>query len=107
MTVRNLLDGVEVLVCRGNLHATAPAHGAEIVLAVGIGNFGPVDVNGVVMETLVQWPRVADPGTVLTLRERAAVFETDRDVLRVGCHDPETDAPFRIDLGIVLAGLIG
>ena len=39
------------------------------------------------MKPFVQRPGVAGPGTVLTFREGAAIFETHSDALGLGCQD--------------------
>src|SRR5438046_7510636 len=107
LAVRHILERVEVRILRGNFDRAAPTSGAIEIMAVRIGNVGPVDVDGVVVEAFVQWTRVAGPRAVLILRKGAAISETHADALGFGCNDTEFRAAFRIDLWILFARLIG
>src|SRR4029077_12696709 len=84
-----------------------PAAGAVKELAAGVGDLGPVDVDGVVMEALVQGPRGADPGAVLAPRQRGPAAQAHPHALRLGRDDAEAGAAFGIHLRVLLARLIG
>ena len=53
LSVRHILDSVKVLVLSRNFHAAAPTHGTKKVLAVGVGNFGSVNRDRVVVKAFV------------------------------------------------------
>src|SRR6185369_13338038 len=107
LPVRHLFERVEVRILYGHFDGTAPTSGTVEIVAVRIGNFGPIDVDGVVMKPFVQRSGVANPGAVLIFREGAAVPETHAHALGLGRDDAEFDAPFRVHLRILLARLIG
>ncbi len=52
--MRDVLDGIEVLVLGRDLDGAAPAAGAVEGLATGVRNVGAADVDPVVMKALVQ-----------------------------------------------------
>ena len=94
LTMRHILDGVEITIVGRHLDATAPSHGAEEVDTVGIRNFGPVDRQRVIVKPLVQRPCVARPDPIIVFCELAAVSEATRNAFRVRRNNPEHDATF-------------
>ncbi len=107
LAVRDVLDGVEILILGRDLDAAAPAAGAEEELAAGVGHLGAVNVDPVVMEALVQGACGADPGAVFAFRQSDAAPFGHLQVLGLRRDDAETRAAFRIDLGVLLAQLVG
>ena len=107
LPVRHLFERIEVRIRRGHFDGAAPTSGTVEIVAVRIGNFGPIDVDGVVMKPFVQRSGVANPGAVLILREGAAVPETHPDALGLGRNNAEFHAALRVHLWKLLARLIG
>jgi hypothetical protein len=107
LPVRHLFERVEVRILCGHFDGAAPTSGTVEIVAVRIGNFGPIDDDGVVMKPFVQRSGVANPGAVLLLREGAAVPETHAHALGLGRDDAEFHAALRVHLWILLARLIG
>ena len=107
LALRNVLRGVEVLVCRRDVDAASPTAGAVVVEAGRIGDVGPVDVQLIVVESFILRGGFADPGAVLALNE--VVFDTtdvQLDGLGVGRFHAHADAALGIDHRILLAGLV-
>ena len=107
LAVGHVLHRVEVGVMRRDLHTAPPPVGPEVIPAVGVRDFGPIDLDGVVVEALVEGARVTDPGAVRPLGERGAVAESHADRFRLGRDDAELHPALAIHLGIFLAGLVG
>ena len=107
LAMRDIFERVKILIFGRNFDGAAPTSGAVEEVAVRIGNFRAVDVEGVIMKSFVQRPGVTDPCAVVAFCELAAVPETDGDGLSLGCDDAEFDAAFGVDLRVLFASLIG
>jgi hypothetical protein len=60
------------------------------------------------MEPFVLWPRVANPGAVLALRQGISyAAQVEQDTLSLRCDDAGADAVFGVDLRILFALLVG
>src|SRR5262249_3773450 len=105
--VRDVFHGVEVLVAGGNLDGAAPAIGAEEEFAAGIRHVGAVDVDPVVVETLVQRACGAGPGAVFALRQSDSAPLGHPYALGLRRNDAKTRAALGIPLRVLPAGLIG
>src|SRR5262245_40295531 len=81
LAMRNVLQCVEVPILGRHFDRAAPPSGTVKEHAVGIRNIRPVNIDRVIVKAFVQWPRVTDPGAVLTLRKGAAISETHSDAL--------------------------
>ncbi|MGO8928376.1 MAG: hypothetical protein ACLQU3_16030 [Limisphaerales bacterium] len=106
--MRHILDGIEVLVLGRDFDTTAPAVAAVEIQAAGVRDPGAIDDELVIVKTFVLRPRVADPGAVVTLGQGVccAAQELERDALGLRRDHAGADPPFRVDLGILFAGLI-
>ena len=107
LAMRHVLQGVKVRVLRGYLDAAAPTARPVEELTVGVRHLGAVDIDRVVMETLVERTGVTGPRAILALREGTAVAEAHTHSLGLGRHDAKPDPPLRIDLRILFTLLIG
>lgn len=107
LAVRHIFEGVKILVFGREFDGATPASGAVKEMAVRVGNFGAVNIDGVVMKSFIQRPSVAEPCAVVAFCECATVPETNGDGLSFGCDDAEFNAAFGVDLGILFAALIG
>src|SRR5208282_4339475 len=91
-----------------NFKPAAPATAAVEIQAAGTRNLGAIDNELVVVKTFILWPRNADPGAVLAFGQGIlrATEEVESDVLRLRRDNAGANPPFRVDLRILLAGLI-
>ena len=107
LAVGHVLERIKLRILRRDLDGTSPTSSAIIIVAVRIGNFGSIDIDGVVMKAFIQGTRVAGPSAVRIFGEGAAILETDAHALGFGRDDAEFHSAFRVDLRILFAGLIG
>src|SRR4051812_9858952 len=75
LAVRHVLERIKILVMGREFHRAAPALCAEEEQAIGIRNFGAVDLERIIVKTFVQRPRMAVPGAIFAFRKFAAVSE--------------------------------
>ena len=108
LAMRHVLDGIEVLVLGGDFDAAAPPAAAVEVQAAGIRDSGSINHELVVVETFVLGPRDADPGAVVALGQGVLCAAQELEARRSGLRrdDAGADAAFRVDLGILFAGLV-
>src|SRR4029079_5318532 len=105
--MRHVFHRIEVLVLRRHFHATAPTIRAAEVFAVGIRNICPVDLDRIIVKSLVQGPRVADPRSVVSFGKGAAIFEADSHALGLWRNDAEFDPAFGFHLWVLFSTLVG
>ncbi|HRZ47682.1 MAG TPA: hypothetical protein P5555_21115 [Candidatus Paceibacterota bacterium] len=101
--VRNILQGIKVLVVRRNLDAAFPSSGTVEVQSAWIIEGAPIHREMVVVEALIHWLRRADPDAIRTLGEGGSART---DALGLGRHNPVSNTTLRVDLRVLLAGLV-
>ena len=107
LAVRDVLEGVEVLVLGRYFDAAAPAARAVEVEAVWVRDLRAVHPELVVMEPFVLGRRITDPDAVRTLGEGIPHgADIEQDALRVRRDEAGADPALGIDLRILLAGLV-
>ncbi len=108
LSVRDVLERVEVLVLGGHLHAAAPAAGAVEIQAAGIRHLRVLDPELIVMEALVLGRRLADPRAILSLRQRVPHrTDVEHDALGLRRGDADADAAFGVHLRVLATRLVG
>ena len=106
LSLRDILDRVEILIRGGNIHTAAPTARAVVVEAGRIRDISSVDVQLIIVETLVLRSGLTDPDALVVLLE--LIFDAadiQLDGLGVRGYDTDADAALGIDLGILLAQL--
>jgi hypothetical protein len=106
--MRHVLDGIEVRVVSRNFETTAPSTAAVKIHTAGVWDSGTINHELVVVETFILGSRDADPSPVLALGQGVlcASQEFEHDALCLWRNHTGADAPFRIDLGVLFAGLV-
>ena len=107
LAMRNVLERVGVLVLGRDLDGAAPAAGSEVGLAAGVRDLGAIDVDPIVMKSLIQGARGANPGAVLALLQGDPAPLENLHALGLGRDDAEAGPALGVDLGVLLAALVG
>lgn len=87
----DVLDGVEIPVVGGDFDTAAPAVSTAEEPAVGVRNFCSVDLDSIIVKTLVQRTRIANSRAIFVLRELTAISESHADTLGLRRDDSEFD----------------
>jgi hypothetical protein len=103
-----MLESIKVLVRGGDFDAAAPTTTAVEVPSARIRNLGAINHKLVIVKPLILRPRHSDPGAIVAPGQRvlSTTEKLEADALRLRCDDAGEDAPFRVDLGMLFAGLI-
>jgi hypothetical protein len=106
--MRHVPEGIEIRVVCRNFNAAAPSIATIKIQAAGVRDRGPINHELVVMEPFVLGTRHADPGAVFALGQGVlgAAQKLEHDTLSLWRNHTDPDAPFRIDLGVLLARLV-
>ena len=106
--MRHVLQGVEVLVLGRHFDAAAPTAAAVEIQAAGVRDLGAINHELVVVETFILGSRDAEPRAVIALGQGVfgATQEVKRHALGLWRNNACADPPFRINLGVLFAGLI-
>ena len=107
LALRNVLQGIEILVCGRDVDSAAPAACPIIIQAGGIRNVGPVDIQLIVVEALVLGSGFAHPESFCVFGE--LIFDAaDIQLHALGLRSvhPHADATLGIDHGVLFSGLV-
>jgi hypothetical protein len=107
--MRNVLEGVEVLILSGNFDAAFPTSRTVKVQGAGIVECPTIDCEMVVVEAFIQRSCCgARPGAILAFREGSAPAsaQAHTDALGLGSHNAKSGIALGVDLRILLAGLV-
>ena len=107
LAMRHIFECIKILIFGRDFYSATPTSCAVEEVAVRIGNFGAIDIDGVIVKPFVQGPGVTEPRAVVAFCECAAVPETDSNRLSLRREDAEFDTALGVDLRILFAALIG
>jgi len=105
--MRHIFERIKLRILSRNFDGASPAARAIKVVAVRIGHLSPIDLDGVIMKTFIQWPCVTVPGAVFAFFEFAAVAECAANAFGLWRHNAEPHATFRVVLRILFSRLVG
>src|ERR1035437_3020614 len=101
--MRHILKSVEVLILCGNLDSATPAACAKEIQTCRIGNRSSVDIELIIVKTLVLRSAFAGPDTFFVLNQ--VVFNSSNielNLVCLGCENADPNPAFRIYLRILL-----